>query len=501
MIFSFLLSPNLAFSGKEVDTYQLAITSRPVTFDPSKVTDTSSGTIIIQLFDPLFVRNYDGSITEALIEHYDISESRNVYTFYLKKEIFFHNGDPITSYDVLGSLKDKIMFSRNEQQLNVVKGVADFQKGKRNYISGIKVVSEKIFSIELNNPFPHFIEMLSDMSYSIKPKNYEQLEKRGLIVGSGPYRFVEQLGDEVHLQKFNLYWKKDRIVNNIIFRVVKDYNQASDLIGKGLLDNSHPFVLKSPPGLGWKGYSYMHACVRFFGFNTNANYPFQNLKVREALLSVLPINEYHLKLTSNKKIPISRLVPPGLPGYIPKNWLAPMAFDDAVKVIRATKWGHKFKVYNHMLDDEEFVKVIKDICKQWQKLGVPCEYEEVTLAQYVKLLHGGKLEVFVGKLMPHVPDTYWVLATLHSGSMNNSTGTNSPTIDSLLDLSLNTEDPAKRVVYFEKINDEIYRRMVIIPLKYMGYQTYYVRNIFILPPIDVTGPFFMRLNKISVKGI
>src|ERR1700751_4725529 len=103
MLLAFLVPAN-GRAVRDPVRYQLALTSPPTTHDPAKSFDTDSSTVIVQLFDPLFIRSPDGNVVPILAENYEVSTNRTEYRIHLRKDLQFHDGSPISPKDVVFSL-------------------------------------------------------------------------------------------------------------------------------------------------------------------------------------------------------------------------------------------------------------------------------------------------------------------------------------------------------------------------------------------------------------
>ena len=78
-----------------------SISSEPDSLDPWQSAATDTEAIFHNVFEGLFVYNEKGELEPGLAESYDVSEDGLTYTFHLRDNVTFHNGEPMTSADVL----------------------------------------------------------------------------------------------------------------------------------------------------------------------------------------------------------------------------------------------------------------------------------------------------------------------------------------------------------------------------------------------------------------
>src|SRR5690606_38891519 len=78
----------------------IARTDPPSTLDPHKTGEASASVVMSLLGGALLaVHPDDFSLQPALAEDWTISEDGLEYTFYLRRDVKFHNGDPLTAHD------------------------------------------------------------------------------------------------------------------------------------------------------------------------------------------------------------------------------------------------------------------------------------------------------------------------------------------------------------------------------------------------------------------
>ncbi len=212
-------------------------TSDPKSFNPVVAKETSTTAITGFLFegltdtDPLTLE-----VIPCLAESWE-SENGKVWTFHLRRDVRWNDGQPFTA--------DDVVFTYNQLIYN-----PDIPSSSRDIftLEGKPIIVEKIddYTVRFTLPsvFAPFLKALGD---DILPRHkYEPLvEKKAFnfsmgldarprdIVGSGPFRLKQYVpGERVVLEKNPYYWKKDDCqqalpyLNEIIFVVVQDENAA-----------------------------------------------------------------------------------------------------------------------------------------------------------------------------------------------------------------------------------------------------------------------------------
>jgi oligopeptide transport system substrate-binding protein len=89
-------SKNDASDGQ---TFRMNITSEPPTLDVAQAQDQVSFTVLTGLFEGLTRMDKDGNIIPGVAEKWDVSEDGKKFTFHLRKDAKWSNGDPVTAHD------------------------------------------------------------------------------------------------------------------------------------------------------------------------------------------------------------------------------------------------------------------------------------------------------------------------------------------------------------------------------------------------------------------
>ena len=88
----------------EKDELLVAISAEPVTLDPADQNDSASSLAIRQLYDPLLIQDQEMNIGPGLAESWEFTDDTTL-VLKLREDVKFHNGDPLTSADVIYSLE------------------------------------------------------------------------------------------------------------------------------------------------------------------------------------------------------------------------------------------------------------------------------------------------------------------------------------------------------------------------------------------------------------
>lgn len=159
------------------------------------------------IFDTLFALDGDGRPQPQMVGDYDISDDSLVYTFTLRDGLLWHDGEPVSSEDVVASL---LRWSQRD----------GLGRRMMTFAESLEAVDDSTFRLTLKEPYGLVIDTLAKTSIHvpfIMPKRLaetdpqEQFNSEDMI-GSGPFRFVQEEwspGSRVVYERFEDYIPRD----------------------------------------------------------------------------------------------------------------------------------------------------------------------------------------------------------------------------------------------------------------------------------------------------
>ncbi|MCJ8344791.1 ABC transporter substrate-binding protein, partial [bacterium] len=222
-------------------TLKMALEANPKNLDPALSTGTYSGILIGLCYSNLLSFDKNGDIVLDATKFYSVSDKGRKYSFLLKDNIKFSNGDVLTASDVaysLNRLADPKLDSPRAWLLKDVLGYNDYRKGRSTSLKGIQVESPQKITILLSKPFAPFLSMFAMPQMAIL--NQKFMENGGDLkeatLGSGPYHLKSWRRDQDLLFVKNTYHKKKGNLNAIYFKILKDPFTRLTEYKKGTLD-------------------------------------------------------------------------------------------------------------------------------------------------------------------------------------------------------------------------------------------------------------------------
>ncbi|WP_395761468.1 peptide ABC transporter substrate-binding protein [Bacillus sp. 3G2] len=291
--------------------------------DTAKTMDGTSAHVMQNIFEGLYVLDDQDQPIPAVAKSFKRSEDGKKYTFDLRKDAKWSNGDSVTANDFMFAWKRAInpeTASQYAYMLFHVKNAKEINKGTMALDNlGVKAINDYKLEVELEQPIPYFLQLLALPIYlpqhesflKEQGKNYA-LEPSNLIY-NGPFVLEKWKHEqEFQLKKNATYWDEKKVkLDEINFQIVKDTMTAVNLYEAGNLDRvpiNSQFVDK------YKGNKELHMSsepgMAMLRFNEKNN-ALANKKVRQSISLALNKEDFVTHFINNGAKSASGLVPAG----------------------------------------------------------------------------------------------------------------------------------------------------------------------------------------------
>ncbi|WP_067725962.1 ABC transporter substrate-binding protein [Oceanobacillus damuensis] len=185
-----------AGASDQAQEIRVRINDDPDFLDPHRATASISFQMILNMFEGLFIPQTDGSLTEGLAESYEVSEDGLTYTFTIRDDVTFHNGEPLTIDDVVYTF-ERLMGLNGGEKLS----------GNFDNVASIDAPDEKTFVMTLKEAHSNFLYSLTALQSAIIPQSNDG-EHNENPIGTGPFAFVDYSpGANLELTKNEDYWQ------------------------------------------------------------------------------------------------------------------------------------------------------------------------------------------------------------------------------------------------------------------------------------------------------
>jgi oligopeptide transport system substrate-binding protein len=429
----------------------------PETLDPHHALGVPASHILRDLFEGLTAESPGGDLIPGAALRWNISRDARTYTFYLRRDLVWSNGDPLTAEDFVYSLRralDPETASSAARNLMPIQNAREVLAGELPVEElGTNLLDEFTMQITLTGPTPYFLGLLaSPVAYPVNRKNVEQFgdqfSKNGTLVSNGAYVLQEwKPRVSIELRKNPNYREADRtIIERVFYIPTEDRSTEVKKFRAGELDwtnevpsNQFKWLQRYYPGelvvSPWMG-SY------FFGFNLTQEPFIDNPSLRMALILSVDRTIITEKVTQFGEMPSYALVPPGIDGYVPfspeyADWTQEERDHEARKLYEQAGYSEENPLrieirYNTSDNDKKIALAIASMWKQTLGVIVTLVNEEFRVFlqnREQKVI----TQVFRAGWISDYNDPYSFLELFRSGHGRNDYGYSNTTFDALLD--------------------------------------------------------------------
>jgi oligopeptide transport system substrate-binding protein len=457
-----------------------------------QTTDASSGGVFMNIMEGLYFLDKDDQPTLGMASAEEFDEETLTYTFTIRDDAFWTNGEPVTAYDfqfawdllfdpaigapyaptwaplILGANESLGILDANEQPMTLT----DEQKTKLTDLGytrniGYEAFDDRTLKVTLNFSAPYFKSVTA--FYNLLPINQKAYEEIGAdkygteaeyLVTNGPYTLSKwSHEDEFILDKNETYYGADTIdISKVTYNYMKEQGTrvnaflAGELSSVGLSGE----YIEQVAAQGYDIQNFMDGSVWYWEFNHNQP-GLNNVKVRKALRDGVDIQVYINSIRKDKSQEANSLTPPTVKGG---------AFHAAVGDLVQRPTDGDFSAIKAMLEEglaeegiapQDFtVKLLggdgetqksymEYFQAQWKNnLGIETTIEQMTFQERLDRMRNSDFSIVMAGWLADYDDPMSFLDLWTSTNGNNHGGYADPEYDRIVQEAMFETDEAKR---------------------------------------------------------
>ena len=488
--------------------FRYAVNTLPTTLDPTKGQSIGDNEIQHAVTEGL-TRNTAGDIKPGIAESWDESEDGLTYTFHLRKDAKWSDGEPITAADFEYSWKRLV----NPETASPYAFIGDclkngqaIEQGKMDVEElGVKAVDDTTLEVTLEHPTSYFLSLIGS-SGQFAPLRQDIVEKYGTDfaatseknVYSGPFVMTSSEDNVWTFAKNDNYWDKDSInLDKCELNYVENTDTQLSMYEAGDLDYVQvPTAYVSD--YKDKAEVFANGNVDFCYINSKSDNPvLGNKNFRLALNYALNRNDYNKLANADTYTAFNGLVFPGLQAkgttygeaYDLNSYSYPLDGDQdkATEYLNAAMQelgianASDITVEVVTTDADSSKRIVETLQEQWQNaLGINVKIRQVTYADiYGKVFPEHDYEIGYGGWGSDYDDPYSYLELFKSDSSYNYSQYENPEVDQLLIASQDEPDTDKRMDELNQAEQDILADGAFVPLQ--------ARNVYYMLDDDTTG--------------
>lgn len=468
--------------------------------DPHKVEGVPESNIIRDLLEGLVNTSYkDGSVIPGVAESWSNKDFK-VWTFNLRKDAKWSNGDPVTANDFVFSwqrLADPKTASPYASYLQYghIINIDDIINGKKGPETlGVKAIDDHTFEVTLSEAVPYFAKMLSHTS--LKPVNKKVVEKFGdkwtqvgNYVSNGAYKLNSwTVNERIVLERNKEYWDNAKtVINQVTYLPIASEITDVNRYRSGEIDMTYNYLpielfQKLKKEIPQEVHVDPYLCTYYYELN-NQKAPFTDNRVRTALKLALDRDIMVNKVKNQGDLPAYSYTPPYTYGVklTEPDWFKQtqeQRNQEAKKLLAEAGYTKdKPLTFDLLYNTSDLHKKMAIAAAAiWKKnLGVEVKLVNQEWKTFLDSRHQGNFDVARAGWCSDYNEPSAFLNVLLSDSSNNTAHYKSPEFDQDVALALTTKTDEERAVQYEKAEQQLDKDSPVVPV-------YYYANIRLVKP-------------------
>ena len=467
-------------------SFKFRLNAQFPTIDPQLIEETVGGHVSRQLFEGLTTQNADGSLRPGVAVEWSSADNK-VWTFKLREDAKWSNGDPVTAGDFVFAWQraaDPATASEYAWyvELSQIENAGAIIAGDMApEMLGVKALDDQTLEVTLAQPLPYFPQMT--VHYTFMPTHAPTVAahgndwtKPGNIVSNGAYSLTDAATNEfIRMAPNPNYWDASSvIIKDITGYVIDESSVALTRFQAGEFDMMDDLPAGTYPKLEAEAPDMTHSVPRLCSYYFTVN---QSESGHEALQD--PRVRTALSYAINRQVITDQVLKAGqTPAYsfthwatagfeMPKIDYADWAYRDALakakELMTEAGYGPDNPIeVNFIYNTSESHKAIATVVAQmWKPLGVEVKLSNFEWQSYLEIRGQQKFDVARSGWCGDYNEASTFLDLLTSNNSNNDGKYVSAEVDKLMAESVTMSDPQPAYSQVEQILAD---DMAIIPI-------------------------------------
>ena len=477
--------------------------TNPVGIEPFSAEENQGVSVIYNTFDPLCTYDWEkGEIVPLACESWEVNDDATEFTFHLRQDATFHNGDPVTSKDFkyawerLCNPNVKPAPSSLGYKLSQVAGADEMMAGEATELD-VECPDDYTYVVHLKAPFADFPSIAAEVAAAPVPAGCTDTEEdfqafRVAPIGNGPFMMDGEWVDSqyIKIKRYDGYWGEKPLLDSVTFQIFRDDQTAWTEFQAGNLD----FTI-IPSGQfsaclqqygeaddegnvanpGAQTFNGVEASIYYLLVN-NEDEVMSNHDVRAAISYAINRQAICDSVFQGFREPATNMLVPGVPGYEDDAWpncppegdkdKAAELFDSAGYPLGDDgRRGLSITLScNSGSGNEDIMSMIQADLDQ---CGVDATIDVQEWAAYIDAVQGGTYQIGRMGWVIQVPYADGILQPLlYTGSGDNNSKYSNPDFDAAIDEARTVVDYDERIAAYQAANAIAAEDFPVIPMFY-----------------------------------
>ncbi|MDX1780574.1 MAG: peptide ABC transporter substrate-binding protein [Thalassovita sp.] len=456
-------------------TFTYRVLDEHSSVDPQVVEDVSGSEIVRDLFEGLLNQDENGELVPGVAMSFEANDAKDVYTFKLRHDAKWSNGDPVTANDFVYAWQRAVDPELGSpyswfMELMSIENAAEILAGdKPTSELGVAALDDYTFQVKLTKALPYFAQMTTHATtfpvhQAIIEKFGKEWTKPGNIVSNGAYILTEHLPNERSVRERNsMYWNNDAtIIDKVVALVINDENVALTRYMAGELDRTeipagqYPRLAKEHAD---ETTVFPRLCSYYYTVNLtdSTNPALKDVRVRQALSLAIDRDIITEKVLAGGQYPAYTFTPEATAGFnVPNVEAASMTQAErdakAKELMAAAGFGDGFDLELIYNTSEAHKKIAIAVGQMWkQKLGVQTELANQEWKTFLETRGNQNYQVARAGWCGDYNEASTFLDLVDTNSSYNDAKYSNAHVDELLASAKTSDDPSAIYTEVEQI--------------------------------------------------
>lgn len=458
--------------------------------DPAFAKDQRNIWAANQLFTGLVQLDDNLNIKPDIAKRWTISDDGLTYSFNLRDDVYFHKNAIFGSDSTRTVTAEDFVFSLKRL---TDRNIASPGSWTMQNVDFLKAENDTVLTIQLKQPFPAFLGLLSMKYSSVVPVEVAEhnINLRREPIGTGPFKFKRwEENEKLVFRKNELYYEKDEDGNRLPYLEAVAVTFLPDKQSEFLefaqgnidflsgLDPSYKDEILTATGDLKEKYSHINMITgpylntEYLGVYLDGNSPESNsLKLRQAINYGFDRKTMIRYLRNNVGTPaVNGFVPKGLPGF--QNL---KGYDYQPEKAQALVQEYIAETGNvnpevTISTTANYLDLIEFIQRELQKINIKVNVDVMPASTLLQQRSAGKLQVFRSSWIADYPDAENYLSLFYSENFSpngpNYTHFKSEEYDRLYEEAIISTSTEERLDLYRQMDSIIIAKAPIVPLYY-----------------------------------
>ncbi|MFV9550327.1 ABC transporter substrate-binding protein [Algibacter sp. PT7-4] len=492
IIFSLLSCNNNLNTNKDHLVFRYNEFANINTLDPAFSRTLQDNSVCNQLFNGLVQLDKDLNILPSIAKHWEISNNGKTYTFNLRNDVYFHKHKLFGKDSTRTVVANDFTYSLNRLRDDKIAAPGSWVL---NHVDNFRAINDTVFEINLTQPFPAFIGLLSMKYCSVIPKEiaaYYGSDFRANPIGTGPFKFKRwEENIKLVLRKNENYFETDNQGNQLPYLEAVALTFLPDKQSEFLqfaqgnidylsgLDASYKDELLTANGKLRDKYTKTVNMLRgpylnteYLGFYLDSKTPeTQSVLIRQAINYGFDRKKMMIYLRNGIGNPANGgFIPIGLPGHH-------KSIGYTYKPEKAKQLIEQFKIESGitnpkitLVTSSNYLSFCEFIQRELEKVGLNIIVDVMPEATLRAARSNGKVDMFRSSWVADYLDAENYLSIFYSKNFapdgSNYFHFKNKTVDSLYNKSFSITNIEKRKCLYTSIDSLAMKNAIMVPLFY-----------------------------------